>query len=508
MNKRLILIFIFLVGIIFVFISPIKFLINFTNDDSFFYIKTAYNFSKGYGSTFDLVNPTNGYHPLWFIILSTYFFILNFCIPYTPELYFRFTVLLEFILCTLIFFILNKSLNLNGIKDRMKYLGLFSSLFLLFVFRDFGLEPHLICFLISLYIYVKSVEINSNSNHLNYKCLLLILLFLSRIDFLFSVLPVIIFSDYLTSAREYRNKFIFLSVLSLVIISFAYFLFNYMVFGHFLPISGFIKNSFPDICFGRNLQVLLNPGYLTNQFVKLIFTLATILTFIVFLWNKNFRSRLKEIDLFVFGICCSSMVFMLIHLSFNTQSLREWYVAFPSFVSSILLVRALMAIFARLYYSALTLFIFIFAANFYLTRIENSKWDNVYDYAKELKNKTSNEDRIYQIDLCGIVGFFSERKIVNGDGLINSFEYQEYLVKNKLIQYLREKKINLYSTHSDEGNLIADNSGLYKDKYLTSKSADSSLVFSGDNLIFEMPFSYNHVINKSRGSWYLFKLKE
>jgi hypothetical protein len=36
-----------------------------TVDDTFYYFKTAVNVSRGLGSTFDGINRTNGYHPLW-----------------------------------------------------------------------------------------------------------------------------------------------------------------------------------------------------------------------------------------------------------------------------------------------------------------------------------------------------------------------------------------------------------------------------------------------------------
>jgi hypothetical protein len=40
----------------------------FTRDDAYYYFKVAQNISEGYGSTFDRVNPTNGYHPLWMLV--------------------------------------------------------------------------------------------------------------------------------------------------------------------------------------------------------------------------------------------------------------------------------------------------------------------------------------------------------------------------------------------------------------------------------------------------------
>jgi hypothetical protein len=44
-----------------------------TVDDTFYYFKTALNVSRGLGSTFDGINPTNGYHPLWLGVLAGLF---------------------------------------------------------------------------------------------------------------------------------------------------------------------------------------------------------------------------------------------------------------------------------------------------------------------------------------------------------------------------------------------------------------------------------------------------
>src|SRR5688572_8458774 len=40
----------------------------FTRDDAYYYFKVAQNISEGQGSTFDGINTTNGYHPLWMLI--------------------------------------------------------------------------------------------------------------------------------------------------------------------------------------------------------------------------------------------------------------------------------------------------------------------------------------------------------------------------------------------------------------------------------------------------------
>lgn len=42
----------------------------FIYDDMFYYLKVAQNLAVGNGSTFDGIHPTNGYHPLWMLIMT------------------------------------------------------------------------------------------------------------------------------------------------------------------------------------------------------------------------------------------------------------------------------------------------------------------------------------------------------------------------------------------------------------------------------------------------------
>lgn len=44
-----------------------------TVDDTYYYFKTALNVGRGLGSSFDGINPTDGYHPLWMAVLALLF---------------------------------------------------------------------------------------------------------------------------------------------------------------------------------------------------------------------------------------------------------------------------------------------------------------------------------------------------------------------------------------------------------------------------------------------------
>jgi len=490
-------------GFSFAFLPPIKFLMNFSNDDSFFYIKTAYNFSIGYGSTFDLINPTNGYHPFWFLILSLYFLIINFFTSFSPDVYFRFVVLLQYGISVLTLYFVYKSFNILRADSKKTFL-LFLVAFLIVVFtRDFGLETQLLCLLYSALLYCKVEETYLNRSLLILKLILISLLFLTRIDFLLTVVPAIIIGDFSITKKHERKRLVVSYVVTLLVISLTLFCLNKLFFGHFLTISASIKSSFPEILFFQNFSMLFQPGYLTNHFLKFALIFIALLIFLISFRKGNTNSSNYKIKLFLFGTCAGTLIFLMLNLAFNKQGIREWYVTFPIFTALLLLFFTLNI--ARKYYIIqICLTVFCFAVYFYLTRIAYSKWDSSYDYAIKLKDLTGPEDRIFQMDMSGIVGFFSERKIINGDGLINSFEYWNYICNNNLENYLEDKKIKFYSTHSKDAIIDPIN---FTDKIYSNNFGGYPFTFPVSDLVFKMPFSYNHVVNREKGEWYLFRIK-
>lgn len=50
----------------------------FKRDDAYYYFKVAQNISEGHGSTFDGINQTNGYHPLWLAVCIPIFALARF----------------------------------------------------------------------------------------------------------------------------------------------------------------------------------------------------------------------------------------------------------------------------------------------------------------------------------------------------------------------------------------------------------------------------------------------
>jgi len=64
---------------LYIALSPANSLMNWYNtDDAFYYYKVAINITSGHGVTFDGINPTNGFHPLWMLVCIPVFWLAQF----------------------------------------------------------------------------------------------------------------------------------------------------------------------------------------------------------------------------------------------------------------------------------------------------------------------------------------------------------------------------------------------------------------------------------------------
>jgi len=82
-------------------------------------------------------------------------------------------------------------------------------------------------------------------------------------------------------------------------------------------------------------------------------------------------------------------------------------------------------------------------------------------FVQEVKREVPPGEPVYQIDASGWVGWFSERNVVDGDGLVNDHAYVRRLLGGKLAGYLREERIHyiVQNVYPRDGLLI-DQGGL------------------------------------------------
>ncbi|MCX7834431.1 MAG: hypothetical protein N2490_09510 [Ignavibacteria bacterium] len=504
---NIILLLIFLSLITLVFTLDITYLINFAHDDSFYYLKTALNFSQSGSSTFDGINKTNGYHPLYFWIISSYFFVLNLFLDTNPELLFRFVCLLHLLLILLISLIVNKIIQ-KHFDDSPKAnffskLIIFSLLIGLILIRDVGTEAHITVILVLLFYYWLLKEEAYNLKYKLYLGVILFFLFLSRIDLVVSFLIPLLF--YLVSKEGFKGmlkKYILILLfvcLSIIVNA----LYNFIVADSIFSVSSMIANTFPKIVFKDNIVPLftrLGDSVTLMKFLMLIF-LIIISIYLIIKYNEKYKSKSFLLAILLSLGC---LLFCFQHLFFNKYGLRSWYMAVPSICMLLILINILPQLKNKSVLKYTSMIVLIIIISYLLAiRVFNNKFRFVYQYSKEIEKLTTESDVIFQIDFSGIVSFFSSRKIINGDGLINSLEYYQSLKKNDIREFLKKTNVNYYSFFVWK-SFMEDERYIYDYSY---KDFSNGLFFKIEkrNIIFYYPYHYEFLLVNNTGYWYLAK---
>ncbi len=161
----------------------------FVRDDAYYYFKVAQNISEGHGSTFDGINKTNGYHPLWMWI----------CIPIFALARFDLVLPLRILLLVMSGLSVATAILLYRLIGKVftPVIGAMAALFWAFnaeinnvVYRQ-GLETGIAAFFIALLVYkVYQFEVSWRENESTQKqiieiAIIAVLTMFSRLDLVF-----------------------------------------------------------------------------------------------------------------------------------------------------------------------------------------------------------------------------------------------------------------------------------------------------------------------------------
>jgi hypothetical protein len=229
----------------------------YSSDDAFYYFKTAQNISQGYGSTFDQINQTNGYHPLWLAMLVPVFSLARYDLVLPLRILIVVLGAMNAVSAVLLYRLVRGVLS--------KEIGMLAAAF--WAFSPFihgmtvenGVESGINVLTILWFVYlIARWETRKTNEDYHYQDLLGIgfagvLVFLSRLDNVFLVgltglwllfrtwtIPE---KDRLAGSSPWRNRInvamrYFLPIgITLV----GYMLINYLAFGTPTPVSGQIK---------------------------------------------------------------------------------------------------------------------------------------------------------------------------------------------------------------------------------------------------------------------------
>ncbi|ABX02761.1 MAG TPA: hypothetical protein DEF47_04350 [Herpetosiphon sp.] len=258
---------IFLCYALFIFNSDVAYLA-FTQpqDDSFYYFLPAWNF-KAYGFyTFDGLNETYGFQPLWMVLLTIMAFFIS-----SKILFFKLSLLvgcLFYLLTGLIIYKISKLLIRQRLLTFIPWFVWVSNIYLLRIFAS-GKENSLSVFLYAL-IALSLLNIHfKNRQQSSLYGLIDASFMLVRINNLMFVGPILLYRLYHNRQQKSQIGF-YLATFSLVLS--LWFGYSYAAFGTLFPNSGSLKTviSKPSIVYWLNQQTGVELGGMLSSQEQLL----------------------------------------------------------------------------------------------------------------------------------------------------------------------------------------------------------------------------------------------
>ena len=437
------------------FFANFNSLLELFHDDSFFYMVLARNVSNGFGYSFDMVSLTNGFHPLWLWMLSgiSYFIELkgDIGIRIVTFIYGFFSISSAFIYLSI----------LKAQKCSKASHFIFTSIYILGCsFADVGLESALFGLLFSAFVWMSFIV---HWEKLFFLCPLIITsLIFCRQDSVFIISAVGL--AFFLSKRNAEALVVFSSIfVGLILLA----IFNDVNFGHSRSISSWLKFHFEISNFSQLLTIGLS---------------ARIFFIFLMLGVAFYISKKKQKNIWIYNLIKSSLILYTVYfliLFSSVQALGSWYLN-QVFAFSLFLFFLAISNFKgfnkyKLFSSLLIALLFIAS----LTLVTRKMFfDSIaYGGAKMgmyIKDNTTTYDVFFNVDGSGRLSYFSERKLINGDGLVNNMQYHEFIKEGRICDYLKNNKVTHIVTNAPvTGSYVIDQVPLWRDKkYLVFLKAD------------------------------------
>ena len=422
-------------------------------DDGYYYLEIARNIASGNGFTFDGLNATNGFHPLWQIMLVPIFLITR-----SRDLAAVAVTMLQTLLFAASGFMLYRILLENTKKILLSIAGAFFWLFNFWFWSKgalTGMETGLLtlCYGTSLLLFSRSLRGSCSTWLLSVS---LIVTCMARLDSVALVIGICLIFLFL---RRYRDAA--RTGLPVMIYLILYMVTNKLIFGGLFPVSGYIKSAAGS----ELLRQLFATGDLrffqhgvTNFIsfatlggrIPLFAALAAIagIAWGVVWFLRTAAAPIRE----VVAVCCIYTAALLLYYSFMYDSLLDIYTYywFPAIygvlVSFVLLLSRLRL---RLLRSGIVLILFAGLIGFNIVyaydRLQSYSFV-IPDSGRPERNavnflNTLDDGTVIGSWDAGYVGYHCRHRVVNLDGLVNSYEYQVILNDKGLEEYLDMQSI-------------------------------------------------------------------
>lgn len=425
---------------------------DFLQDDSYFYLQIASNIFAGHGSTFHQVTPTNGYHPLWLWLTTACTAIAG----GDRSLTLQFVVALQLVLFLATAAVFRQLGRMMGL--RFWWCGFAVVATYLLGTGVYGSEAHINALMLVSGIAVLWLALGRESTGAWFATGIVFgFALLARLDNVFVVFALIAYGILHDGWRD-RSLIVRRTVatgLGGVLVVMPYLAYNYVTFGHAMPISGALKSIFP--------AVMIDFGNLGEMGrIAAPFGLVALIT--GFLLDRDSRRRVVW-----FGLGIGVVLHAIYVVAFTDHyTFWAWY-----YVSGVIAAgltasywvewvadRTAKYIPPKITYGLASLAIVVLlslgAARAWLKgigpielgpvaidmQVNNFRWPD--EAALWMKANLPPDSAVFAFDYPGAIAFHSGLDILPMDGLVNDYDYNDELMALGVNAYLCEHSIDYY----------------------------------------------------------------
>ncbi len=428
-------------------------------DDAFYYAQIARNIALGAGSTFDGIHETNGYHPLWMLFWIPLYKVWGMA-DWMPL---RVILGIQAVLAGLTsFFLYHVFRRWVSAFWAAASVVLYQLLAFLLEISFSGMETGLQGCLVALLLYQWPKLVREDSFRSVWLGLLLGLIILARLDG--GVVALVVGGWSLLELRRWgwllwARRMSVVAGTALITVA-PYFVWNLSHFGHLMPVSGaakqyaFWEHSWLEVLgkafwWLKALVVGLESLGIPAS-VGWVGTFAILGIGLGILWYQRHRLGVSE----ELGLLIGAGVLHNLITSLLLHTFRGWYL-----VTEILALSGVLAFLVQLswanarlarvfwpvLYSMLYLLTLGWIREWRLSPVANAVIWEAYQVGLWLRHHTAPEDRCASWD-AGVIGYFSHRKVINLDGLVNDYQFLA-LSEAELPQYLLGNKVKYLTTY-------------------------------------------------------------
>jgi len=423
-------------------------------DDAYFYVKIAWNLGMHHASTFDGIHVTDGYHLAWQSVLAAISFLAG-SVSANPEFHLGAMLWGYFMMCWAIGIIFGRS--------RVDALLLFSvGLIFKVLMETTLLSLVLLALYARVYLAPFDERPNTAARDWRWRPLLLVLIPLVRIDaILIGFLMVLsrLFQRAMPghgSNRAVKVKAVIADFAWLGAGAVLQLAWRRWYFGEWTSVSMQIKASSTSMALRleNNLIGLYGSNLISIAVFGVFFALA--------LWAAVRRGGFEVTrDLVALS---APAAFVIFHLVANSQ-VSYWYFLPALYVHVWYFLRFGPRASIRAGWigrAAIALLPLLVAAKWAVdSRIRAQQIDWSRQFVQQVQRVVPEDEPIFEIDASGWVGWFSQRHVVNGDGLVNDHAYARRLRENQLAGYLRDEGIQyIIQNQYPRNDMLVDVAGL------------------------------------------------